>query len=383
MKDFRKIQGLHANTLIHAELSMDAAQLLHRYAKGQRDFSWADLRRADLRGASLPDINFYRADLTGARLDGVNLRRASFLKANLTKANVSDADLTGANLKRADLTGTILTGAILDAVTFSEMTLPGGLPTVSAATRRQPSETQAAIQRDSSTHSTQLNHLSIGRSPQSSQSPVSPLSKRPVRQLASFSRPPSPPITDIPLPSLILLWAGYCCFGSILGIFDVSVMLWVMVWATALTWMLGESMAWFIPILAAIAVMLGSGLSLWSIFMAGSVSLGLMAGLLMLNWSVPKALKDSLWIGGIVAVLVNLGLWLVKGEQGMVVLSGYFPLVFLLLIGMGSSGMGAIAWLQMRSDGFHKNQIAWTFGGFAALGLFSGGAMSSLIMPSL
>lgn len=359
---------------------MDAAQLLHRYAEGQRDFSWADLRRADLRGASLPDINFYRADLTGALLDGANLRRSNFLKANLTKANLSDADLTGANLKRTDLTGAILTGAVLDAVQFSDVTLPGGLPPVPAAARRQSSEARASFQGDSRTH---LNSSGMGRSPQSHTS-LSPSSlKRPVRHLAAFSRPQSPPITDIPLPSLILLWAGYCCFGSILGVFDVSVMLWVMVWATALTWMLGESMAWFIPILAAIAVMLGSGLSLWSVFMAGSVSLGLMVGLLMLNWSVPKALKDSLWIGGIVAVLVNLGLWLVKGEQGMVVLSGYFPLVFLLLIGMGSSGMGAIAWLQMRSDGFHKNQIAWTFGGFAALGLFSGGAISSLLMPSI
>ncbi|MGB3495640.1 MAG: pentapeptide repeat-containing protein [Elainellaceae cyanobacterium] len=373
---------MYANTLIHADLSMDAAQLLHRYAEGQRDFSWADLRRTDLRGASLTDINFYRADLTGALLDGANLRRTNFLKANLTKANLSNADLTGAILKRTDLTGTILTGAVLDAVQFSDMTLPGGLPTISAAARRQSSEVQAqaAFQRGSLTNPTQANP---SRSPRSPTSLRNPSSQRSMRHLASLSRPQSPPITDIPLPSLILLWAGYCCFGSILGIFDVSVVLWVMVWATALTWMLGESMAWFIPILAAIAVMLGSGLSLWSVFMAGSVSLGLMAGLLLLNWSVPKALKDSLWIGGIVAVLINLGLWLVKGEQGRVVLSGYFPLVFLLLIGMGSSGMGAIAWLQMRSDGFHKNQIAWIFGGFAALGLFSGGAMSSLIMPSL
>jgi len=371
---------------------MDVEQLLHRYAEGQRDFSWVDLRRADLRGASLSDASFYRADLTGTLLDGANLRRVSFLKANLMKADLSNADLTGANLKRADLTGTIFTGAVLDAVTFSDITLPGGLPAVSAAMRQQASQSQTQVRRSQVNPQEDLRDGLIKgsavRSPLSSKagvgshSPHSEASERSMRRLASFSRSPSPPITEIPLPSLALLWAGYCCFGSILGIFDASGLLWVTVWATALIWMLGESMAWFIPILAAIAVMLGSGLSLWSVFMAGSVSLGLMLGLLMLNWSIPKALKDSLWIGGIVAVLVNLGLWLVNGEQGRVVISGYFPLVFLLLIGMGSSGMGAIAWLQMRSDGFHRHQIAWTFAGFAALGLFSGGAISSLVMPS-
>lgn len=346
---------------------MDAAQLLQRYAEGQRDFSWADLRKVNLRGASLAGINLYRADLSGADLEGADLRHASLLKANLTKANLACANLTAANLKRADLTQTILTTAVLDGARFSDLTLPQGVPVVPASMRSrnlQPSPLRRA------------NPQRLGRSPQS-------VDRRPIRQLASLSRPQPPLMTDIPLPSLALLWAGYCCFGSILGVFEVSGLLWLLVWATALIWLLGESMAWFIPVLAAIAVMLGSGLSVWSVMMAGSVTLGLLFGLLLLNWSLFKALKDSLWIGGIVAVLINLGLWLVKGERGTLVLSGYFPLVFLLLIGMGSSGMGAIAWLQMRSDGFHNRQIAYTFGGCAALGLFSGGALSGLLLPSL
>jgi len=54
----------------------------------------ADLKDADLRGASL-----YRADLRGA---------------SLYRANLGGANLRGANLTRANLTGAILTGTILE-----------------------------------------------------------------------------------------------------------------------------------------------------------------------------------------------------------------------------------------------------------------------------
>ena len=64
----------------------------------------ADLRGADLRGASL-----YRADLRGADLSGANLRGA-----NLYRANLSGADLSGANLYRADLRGANLSGTEIE-----------------------------------------------------------------------------------------------------------------------------------------------------------------------------------------------------------------------------------------------------------------------------
>lgn len=368
---------------------MDAEQLLKRYADGRRDFSWADLRGVDLTGARLPGINLYRADLTGAILKAADLEGASFLKANLTRTNLTDANLTRANLGRADLTGTMLTAAVLDGVRFSDVIMPQGMPTLPPSARQaiQPfssnekqhgtiREPHQKLHRDRTMKSGSENEQFGSRR-------IPPTGTRTPPLASSFYPSQSPTLAKLPVPSLALLWSGYCCFGSILGIYEVPELLWLMVWVTALAWMLGESMVWFTPVLAAIAVMLGSGLSLWALIIAGSVSLGLGLGLLLLGWSVTTALKDSLWIGGLIVILLNLSLWLVRGEGNRVVLSGYFPLAFLLLMGMGLSGIGAIAWLQMQSHGFRRKHIAWTFGVCAALGLVCGGVVSSLMLPSL
>jgi len=363
---------------------MDAEQVLKRYADGRRDLSWADLRGVDLVGASLPGINLYRADLTGAVLERADLRGANLMKANLSQANLSQADLTGANLRRADLTGTVLTEAILDAVRFSDVVLPYGIPSVSPSKRQVvqllTSSSQLPIEPEASQHHSLQHHPSHYQHP-STQSAKKIRSRRHQVSLPSFQSSPS--LTELPVPTLALLWSGYCCFGGILGIHDVPHLLWLMVWSTALAWMLGESMAWFTPVLAAIAVMLGSGISLWALTFAGSVTLGLGAGLLLLGWSLPKALKDSLWIGGLVVILINLTLWLVQSNGRSLTISGYFPLAFLLVLGMATSGMGAIAWLQMHRDGFKRKHIAWTFAGCAALGLLCGGWISHLLLPAL
>ena len=75
----------------------------------------ADLRRANLSGASLseailPDANLRRADLSGADLWHANLWRADLSGADLSgadlwHANLSDAILSGADLSGADLSG--------------------------------------------------------------------------------------------------------------------------------------------------------------------------------------------------------------------------------------------------------------------------------------
>jgi hypothetical protein len=70
---------------------MTATELLAAYTAGQRDFSYADLRGADLRDAILRGANLRGADLSEAILRGVNLRGA-----NLRGADLSDANLSGA-----------------------------------------------------------------------------------------------------------------------------------------------------------------------------------------------------------------------------------------------------------------------------------------------
>lgn len=69
-----------------------------------------DLRRADLRGWTLVDVDLSEVDLSHARL-----RRADLQDASLARARLDYADLSGANLRGADL----------DGVTFLETDLGG------------------------------------------------------------------------------------------------------------------------------------------------------------------------------------------------------------------------------------------------------------------
>jgi len=74
---------------------MNAAKFLQAYAQGTRDF-----RRAELRGATLPDAN-----LAGANLEGADLRRA-----NLEGAELPSADLLRV-ARRSEVAASILTRA--------------------------------------------------------------------------------------------------------------------------------------------------------------------------------------------------------------------------------------------------------------------------------
>ena len=65
-----------------------------------KNYTRADLTRANLTGAKLTDAELTRANLTGAKLTDADLTGAK-----LTGAKLTDADLTGANLTDTDLTG--------------------------------------------------------------------------------------------------------------------------------------------------------------------------------------------------------------------------------------------------------------------------------------
>jgi hypothetical protein len=110
---------------------MTTAELLCRYALGERDFRGAILRGADLAGAILRDADLAGADLRGAVLTKANLRDASLTKANLHEANLAGAnliraDLHEANLAGANLTWVNLTGAILAGTCLDPMARPNG-----------------------------------------------------------------------------------------------------------------------------------------------------------------------------------------------------------------------------------------------------------------
>lgn len=86
---------------------------------------FANLRRADLRGADL-----HEADLRGVFLVEANLKKANLHKANLKdaclhRANLSKADLSDANLYGIDLGGADLEGANLKGANLSRAELYG------------------------------------------------------------------------------------------------------------------------------------------------------------------------------------------------------------------------------------------------------------------
>jgi len=112
--------------------------LIARFEKTTKDFSWEDLKGINLYGASLGGIhfrsallesaNFKYADLTGsncrhAYMDKANLSYASLVDADLSDASLvgaclvecvlSKANLTGANLWRANLTRANLRASVL------------------------------------------------------------------------------------------------------------------------------------------------------------------------------------------------------------------------------------------------------------------------------
>jgi Pentapeptide repeats (8 copies) len=82
------------------------------------DFTWADLREADLSGADLTWADLFEASLVAAELARANLAGALLQRADLNRANLIEADLVEAELPLANLVdarfdGANLTGAHL------------------------------------------------------------------------------------------------------------------------------------------------------------------------------------------------------------------------------------------------------------------------------
>ena len=90
----------------------------------------ANLRGANLEGANLEGANLRGNDLSGANLQGndlssANLQGTDLYVADLYGANLQGANLQGANLEGADLRGTDLQGANLQGANIEGTNLEG------------------------------------------------------------------------------------------------------------------------------------------------------------------------------------------------------------------------------------------------------------------
>ena len=113
-------QSLEAPQIARRHVS--AAELLRRYADGERDFHGIDLTGEDLDCADLREIDLSNSDLTRTSLAEANLAEANLNDADmestrlarsiLRRATLRRADLSNAVLDRADLTGTDIRDAV-------------------------------------------------------------------------------------------------------------------------------------------------------------------------------------------------------------------------------------------------------------------------------
>jgi uncharacterized protein YjbI with pentapeptide repeats len=111
------------------EAPSSLAELLRRYANGERKFPGVDLSGEDFSGVTLDGADFEpHSWFFDAKFDGASLRTTSFRECNVKCASFVGADLTGANFELAaiesiDLDGAILPGARFVGATFYGITL--------------------------------------------------------------------------------------------------------------------------------------------------------------------------------------------------------------------------------------------------------------------
>lgn len=102
-----------------------AADLLQRYAAGERQFIGINLREANLAAARLGLANFQQANLTWANLQAASLNHTDLRNAKLTCAQLQHANLQSADLRGANLQGAQLCGANLSWTRLSGANLTG------------------------------------------------------------------------------------------------------------------------------------------------------------------------------------------------------------------------------------------------------------------
>ncbi len=100
----------------------NAAELLEKYAAGERTFTGAELGAVDLRAANLRGVDLSYADLSAANLSQTNLRGADLSYANLSEANLQSSDLRGASLIGTDLRAALLETADLKEADYDPVT---------------------------------------------------------------------------------------------------------------------------------------------------------------------------------------------------------------------------------------------------------------------
>ena len=101
------------------------AELLDRYAAGERRFPDVDFNEVDLSEITLAGAIFDGSWFFFCNFDDANLRGVSFRLCNVKCTNFRRADLTGASFQLAAVEATDFADALLEGVTFDGATCYG------------------------------------------------------------------------------------------------------------------------------------------------------------------------------------------------------------------------------------------------------------------
>lgn len=344
---------------------MEVDELRKRYAAGRRDFSWADLRNANLTGIDLPGIQLYHANLSGA-----NLTRANLSKSDLRRAILTGANLTGTNLIAANLARAHLEQATVTATLFLDAILPNGEHWKSVR-----------IPNDLSTSPVVQQQLVAAQwSPQRLSRQL-----RQTRYLTQGTKPHvlKPPLSFWQWGSIAALAIGYGLLGLLLSLHEAPMLFWSLTWLSSLLWGLTARSRWFVPLGAALAVLLSVGISPWVLGAAIAVAL-LLFGVFYYKRHHPlsASLQEALWGAGLVMIVGSSIAWIVAMPEAN--LSGWLLQVpwlqqSLLLLGSLGVGLGSFSWSALEHNGLTKVQRFSTFAVVTLLGLLIGSAGPTLL----
>lgn len=368
---------------------MQPTQLLQRYQDGKRDFSWVDLQGADLSGAVLVDINLYRANLTGANLTGANLSNASLFKATLVQANLSGATLTSTNLVKADLTGASVDGNSLENAKLRGATLPDGsnyvapLLDIQADTDGEEdlfaTSSEAGIDEEPGLDEKQWpdENATLAQAPQT----VHSLFPSQFSNQPTHADTPEPSISEAQLSTgaLVGLTCGYLCYGLVLGGHQASVLSLPLVWSTVFVGRAKFASVWTVPVTAAAAVILCSGVSVGVLIFGALPIIMIFVGFNfygnILNQRFFKTLQDIIFFSSLVFVLMALAPWMVDGGGaygggGVVANLDSFVLGLFLIFGMVCTAIGSLFLLRDVEERLVRAAEYGNIGGESMIGRF-------------
>lgn len=110
----------------HEYAMITPGEIIQRYQRGERNFSWIELPEPEsLRGSLLPGIIFDHAWIDSVDFTGANLRGASFVNAHLKCCTFDGADLRGGDFRGAGIDGATFGEAQMDGACFAGATTYG------------------------------------------------------------------------------------------------------------------------------------------------------------------------------------------------------------------------------------------------------------------